>query len=37
MNEMKAEIEKLNAIKAGIPQQNQPPVFQTMLMTLRRA
>lgn len=27
INEMKTEIEKLNAVKAGIPQQNQPPIF----------
>jgi coenzyme F420-reducing hydrogenase delta subunit len=31
MNEMKAELEKLNSVKAGIPQQNQPPEFRTML------
>jgi hypothetical protein len=37
INEMKAELEKLNAIKAGIPQPNHPPEFRLMLQTLRKA
>jgi len=36
ISELRAELEKLNAIKAGT-EQKQPPVFQSMLASLRKA
>jgi len=37
MNELRTELEKLNSIKAGITEKKEPPIFHTMLATLRKA